>query len=132
MSKKKGTLLFREDIMTSLTACFSPKCPKLDATIHFVISPLFLGLNRILTPMNFPARPRLYSLDALRGLAALGVVLWHWQHFFTKGMGLPYHAETLPFFGLLFPFYRFGWLAVFLFFSLSGFVFFWLYAQGLR
>jgi len=85
-----------------------------------------------LTAANPHSRPRLYSLDALRGLAALGVVLWHWQHFFSKGMGLPYRIESLPFFGALFPFYRFGWLAVFLFFSLSGFVFFWLYARGLR
>ncbi|MDE2367149.1 MAG: hypothetical protein KGM95_09475, partial [Betaproteobacteria bacterium] len=26
---------------------------------------------------------RFYSLDVLRGIAALSVVLWHWQHFFV-------------------------------------------------
>ena len=26
---------------------------------------------------------RVYSLDALRGLAALSLVFWHWQHFFS-------------------------------------------------
>lgn len=24
---------------------------------------------------------RFYSLDALRGIAALTVIFWHWQHF---------------------------------------------------
>lgn len=27
---------------------------------------------------------RIYTLDVLRGFAALSVVLWHWQHFFMK------------------------------------------------
>jgi peptidoglycan/LPS O-acetylase OafA/YrhL len=31
------------------------------------------------------AKVRLHSLDALRGLAALDVVLWHWQHFQLLG-----------------------------------------------
>src|SRR5262249_54324308 len=32
------------------------------------------------------ALPRhFYSLDALRGVAALVVVFWHWQHFFVSG-----------------------------------------------
>jgi peptidoglycan/LPS O-acetylase OafA/YrhL len=31
---------------------------------------------------------RFYSLDVLRGLAALAVVLYHWQHFFYTGSTL--------------------------------------------
>jgi peptidoglycan/LPS O-acetylase OafA/YrhL len=38
--------------------------------------------------------------------------------------------ERLPLFEVLFPFYTDGWLAVDLFFSLSGFVFYWLYARA--
>ena len=35
---------------------------------------------------NTPVMPeRLYSLDVLRGIAALAVVFWHWQHFFYIG-----------------------------------------------
>ena len=30
----------------------------------------------------------LYALDVSRGVAALSVVLWHWQHFAYKGNSL--------------------------------------------
>lgn len=76
---------------------------------------------------------RLHSLDTLRGLAALGVVLWHWQHFFCVTHGTPIpdrQPEWEPFFALLKAFYFYGWMAVDLFFALSGFVFAWLYAEA--
>ncbi len=70
---------------------------------------------------------RIYSLDAFRGIAALSIVFWHWQHFFFSGPVPGSGARPLlePF--LLF--YRHGQLAVELFFTLSGFIFFWLYSQ---
>lgn len=72
---------------------------------------------------------RNYSLDVLRGLAALSVVLWHWQHFFyVAGKPVNFTTENQPFFEYLSLFYLHGSLAVELFFSISGFVFFWLYA----
>jgi len=77
---------------------------------------------------------RLYSLDAFRGLAALTIVMWHWQHFFSVSG----HWQTIwqrdwqPFWWLLKPFYLEAWAAVDLFFALSGFVFFWLYGQAIR
>jgi peptidoglycan/LPS O-acetylase OafA/YrhL len=74
---------------------------------------------------------RLYSLDALRGLAALTVVFWHWQHFFFIGPKLSseFILTHQPLFNLFFLFYRSGDHAVELFFSLSGFIFFLLYSQ---
>lgn len=76
---------------------------------------------------------RFHSLDALRGLAALTVVFWHWQHFFYRGtVPGPYVRSQFPFYGVLAPFYAKGWLAVDLFFALSGFVFFWLYGERIR
>jgi peptidoglycan/LPS O-acetylase OafA/YrhL len=74
---------------------------------------------------------RLYSLDALRGVAALSVVIWHWQHFYalTGTWQAVWHREDQPFYWLLKPLYLEGWAAVDLFFALSGFVFFWLYAR---
>lgn len=75
---------------------------------------------------------RFYSLDVLRGCAALAVVLFHWQHFFYQGTSLPpFPAARQPFFALLKPFYVGGGRAVELFFSLSGFIFFWLYADSI-
>jgi peptidoglycan/LPS O-acetylase OafA/YrhL len=77
---------------------------------------------------------RLYSLDALRGIAALSVVIWHWQHFFAiSGDWQPgWRRGSQPLFWLLKPLYEQGWIAVDLFFALSGFVFFWLYDEAIR
>jgi peptidoglycan/LPS O-acetylase OafA/YrhL len=74
-----------------------------------------------------PAPPaRLHSLDVLRGLAAYGIVFWHWQFFVSDG---PFAPERQPLFDVLFLFYKRGALAVDFFFCLSGFVFHWLYAR---
>ncbi|HEY2445864.1 MAG TPA: acyltransferase [Rhizomicrobium sp.] len=74
---------------------------------------------------------RLYSLDALRGVGALAIVVWHWQHFYaisgTWQEGWSHAAE--PLYPFLKPLYEEGWVAVDLFFAVSGFVFFWLYLE---
>jgi peptidoglycan/LPS O-acetylase OafA/YrhL len=77
---------------------------------------------------------RLYSLDALRGIAALSVVIWHWQHFFaiSGDWQAGWRRDSQPLFWLLKPLYEQGWIAVDLFFALSGFVFFWLYGEAIR
>lgn len=68
----------------------------------------------------------------MRGVAALVVVLWHWQHFFYVGSTLgPIPAPGYPLVSLLFPFYGHGEVAVDLFFSISGFIFYWLYAEAI-
>jgi peptidoglycan/LPS O-acetylase OafA/YrhL len=58
------------------------------------------------------AAPRLPELDSLRGIAALGVVLWHYSGMFRQQ----------PLAGPLAPFYLSGGLLVDFFFVLSGFV----------
>jgi peptidoglycan/LPS O-acetylase OafA/YrhL len=76
---------------------------------------------------------RFHSLDVLRGVAALCVVIYHWQLFFRdfRAAGKPL-ANYLPLWPLFSPVYEEGRRAVDLFFSLSGFIFFWLYAEGIR
>ncbi len=77
---------------------------------------------------------RLTSLDGLRGIAALSVVVWHWQHFYAIGGAWQDGSKRVaePFFAALKPLYAQGWAAVDLFFVLSGFVFFWLYGEAIR
>jgi peptidoglycan/LPS O-acetylase OafA/YrhL len=77
---------------------------------------------------------RLYSLDTLRGFAALSIVIWHWQHFFAvSGTWEPgWQKSSQPFYVFLKPLYDEGWAAVDLFFALSGFIFFWLYGEAIR
>jgi peptidoglycan/LPS O-acetylase OafA/YrhL len=83
-----------------------------------------------LMPRHYTSPDRFYALDVLRGIAALSVVFWHWQHFFYHGTApvIP-DLSHLPMSRWAFAFYTHGWLAVDLFFSLSGFVFYWLYSQ---
>jgi peptidoglycan/LPS O-acetylase OafA/YrhL len=73
-----------------------------------------------------------FSLDAIRGLAALIVVLCHWQFYFYKDQTLqtkPLEELGLPLFPYLSIFYHHAFFAVDLFFLLSGFIFFWFYAD---
>ncbi|MDR3468322.1 MAG: acyltransferase [Xanthobacteraceae bacterium] len=71
--------------------------------------------------------PRIVAIDALRGVAALVVVLWHWPHFFQL-QATP--DAALPLYALLWPFYRYGAWGVDLFFCISGFVFYTQYADA--
>jgi peptidoglycan/LPS O-acetylase OafA/YrhL len=97
-------------------------------------------IRRLSAAKKFPAEllmktptinaERLYALDVLRGIAALSVVFWHWQHFFY--VGDDHHHLVIwqqPLFDQLRIFYTRGALAVELFFCISGFVFFWLFSQ---
>ncbi|WAT30579.1 acyltransferase family protein [Pseudomonas sp. GXZC] len=74
----------------------------------------------------------LYSLDVLRGVAALVIVLVHWRYFLEVDITSPFRMDAQPFYNVFGVFYNYGWLAVDLFFSLSGFVFYWLYADAIR
>ena len=77
---------------------------------------------------------RLHALDTLRGVAALAIVIWHWQHFYAVSgvWQAGWQRTAQPFYWALKPLYDAGWAAVDLFFALSGFIFFWLYAPAIR
>ncbi len=77
---------------------------------------------------------RLFALDVSRAIAALSVVLWHWQHFAYKGSSLSqgFAMSGQPLYGILKLFYEKGYRGVDYFFVLSGFIFFWLYRESIQ
>jgi len=76
---------------------------------------------------------RFYSLDALRGLAALTVVMVHWENmFYYQDKTFVIAFAQFPFHFILERFFNNGWRAVDLFFCLSGFIFFWLYSGKIQ
>ncbi|MBW8881725.1 MAG: acyltransferase, partial [Asticcacaulis sp.] len=72
---------------------------------------------------------RFFELDILRGVAAFMVVLFHYKHFLLDDTG-NFDYNHMPFYTLLAPIYVYGQNFVELFFSISGYVFFWLYAEA--
>ena len=71
--------------------------------------------------MEHSEAKRLEPLDALRGIAAIGVaVFWHYQHF---------QPGSYPFEDVFSWLYHYGYLGVNFFFVLSGFVFSYVYAE---
>jgi peptidoglycan/LPS O-acetylase OafA/YrhL len=74
------------------------------------------------------AGERLFGLELLRFLAAIGVLVWHYQHFmFGAPDGSAPDSNLLPFHWLLAPFYTYGYEGVELFWCISGFIFSWKY-----
>ncbi|WP_443748277.1 acyltransferase family protein [Asticcacaulis solisilvae] len=72
---------------------------------------------------------RFYELDILRGLAAFLVVAFHYKHFLTED-AINFDYDHLPFHTVLMPIYVYGLMFVEMFFSISGYVFFWLYSEA--
>ena len=82
------------------------------------------------------APQRFYALDVLRGLAAIVVLVFHWQFWGSDSNRLDppggfsfYRAAGEA--GLSF-FYQCGASAVGLFFTLSGFIFYWLFRDAIH
>jgi peptidoglycan/LPS O-acetylase OafA/YrhL len=66
-----------------------------------------------------------YWLDILRTIAAVGVLIWHYQHFYFLQAGQNSLAAiyTQPFYNYLILFYHKGFVFVQLFWVISGFIF---------
>jgi len=77
---------------------------------------------------------KLLGLELLRFAAAFAVLVWHYQHFAFNGTAIDVARSAQPFYAQLRLFYEYGWYGVQVFWSISGFIFFWRYrdsvAQG--
>ena len=83
-----------------------------------------------MTLYNLGNSQRFYLLDLTRTVAALCVVLQHYQHFYFLSYNVfpeNFTRSQQPFYFLLKDFYSFGSVAVQFFFTLSGFIFFFIY-----
>jgi peptidoglycan/LPS O-acetylase OafA/YrhL len=75
---------------------------------------------------------KLLGLEGLRFLATFSVLIWHYQHFAYVGdRPVDLIRSDLPFYRLLFPFYEVGNYGVWIFWCISGFIFFWKYREAI-
>lgn len=78
----------------------------------------------------------LAGVELLRFFSAFVVLVWHYQHFFYHGAWEPDTAAglrpTLPLYSALSVVYDNGSLAVPVFWAISGFIFYWYYAEPIR
>jgi peptidoglycan/LPS O-acetylase OafA/YrhL len=85
-------------------------------------------------PKNSAPGRRFDGLELLRFAAAFAVLVWHYQHFFHNpptGDATLFDRARQPFFRVLFRFYERGHLAVQVFWAISGFIFFYKYADAI-
>jgi peptidoglycan/LPS O-acetylase OafA/YrhL len=79
-----------------------------------------------------PRANKLLGLEALRFVAAFAVLIWHYQHFtYLADKPVDLFRDQLPLYGLLRPFYETGEYGVWVFWCISGFIFFWKYRDAI-
>jgi peptidoglycan/LPS O-acetylase OafA/YrhL len=79
-----------------------------------------------------PPPNKLLGLEALRFLAAMAVLFWHYVHFaYVADKPVDLVKDRLPLHDLLQPFYWAGEYGVWVFWCISGFIFFWKYRDAI-
>jgi peptidoglycan/LPS O-acetylase OafA/YrhL len=82
-------------------------------------------------PASSPAN-KLLGLELLRFAAAFSVLIWHYAHFaFVADRPVDFVMDRLPLSGLLYHFYHAGEHGVWVFWCISGFIFFWRYRDSI-
>jgi peptidoglycan/LPS O-acetylase OafA/YrhL len=75
-----------------------------------------------------PPPNKLPGLELLRFAAAFAVLIWHYQHFsYVADTPVDLFKDRLPYYTLLQPFYLAGRYGVWIFWCISGFIFYWKY-----
>jgi peptidoglycan/LPS O-acetylase OafA/YrhL len=82
--------------------------------------------------LTTPPDDKLLGLEALRFVAAFDVLIWHYQHFaYVADTPVDLVKAQFPFHGLLYPFYEVGGMGVWVFWCISGFIFFFKYRDAI-
>ena len=79
-------------------------------------------------PLVVEETNKLLGLEVLRFLTAFAILVFHYRHFFyVADKPIGFVVERLPLNGLLRPFHDLGAFGVWVFWCISGFIFFWKY-----
>jgi peptidoglycan/LPS O-acetylase OafA/YrhL len=79
-----------------------------------------------------PLANKLLGLEALRFVAAFAVLIWHYHQFaYLADKPVDLVRDQLPLYRLLQPFYESGAYGVWVFWCISGFIFFWKYRDAI-
>ena len=82
-------------------------------------------MQSALKPTSPDAANKLSGLEALRFLTAFAVLVFHYRHFaFVADKVVGLVPERLPLYGWLHAFHDFGVYGVWIFWCISGFIFF--------
>jgi peptidoglycan/LPS O-acetylase OafA/YrhL len=102
------------------------------ASVNFFLKKTMLS-NTYSNEHPLSSKPlQLSNVDLLRGLAAIAILVWHYQHFYYPMAGKSldgWSPDRQPLFASLKWLYLNGWWGVQFFWALSGFIFFHVYAQ---
>jgi peptidoglycan/LPS O-acetylase OafA/YrhL len=83
-------------------------------------------------PASPEAANKLLGLEALRFLTAFAILVFHYRHFaFVADKPVGLVPERLPLYGLLQAFHDSGAFGVWIFWCISGFIFFWKYRDAI-
>jgi len=83
-------------------------------------------------PSTTTPTEKLLGLEALRFVAAFAVLIWHYQHFsYVADKPVDFLASEQPLYGLLRPFFEAGEYGVWVFWCISGFIFFFKYREAI-
>ena len=82
--------------------------------------------------INKNSKEILIGLELLRFISALAILIWHYQHFAMLPNTHNFEPQQQPFYNFLSFFYLNGAKAVYLFWALSGYIFFYNYYTEIK
>ena len=82
--------------------------------------------------INKNSKEILIGLELLRFISALAILIWHYQHFAMLPNAHNFEPQQQPFYNYLSFFYLNGAKAVYLFWALSGYIFFYNYYTDIK